>query len=74
MNLNTNLVIHGPCGTGKTWLACAIANEAIKQRHKTFYIRLPRLLELHDNMRNSGKSLSQAVQKYAKYELLILDE
>lgn len=74
MNLNTNLVIHGPCGTGKTWLACAIANEAIKQRHKTFYIRLPRLLELYDNMRNSGKSLSQAVQKYAKYELLILDE
>ena len=74
MNLNTNLVIYGPCGTGKTWLACAIANEAIKQRHKAFYIRLPRLLELYDNMRNSGKSLSQAVQKYAKFELLILDE
>lgn len=59
VKLNTNLVIYGPC---------AIASEAIKQRYKAFYIRVPRLLELYDNMRNSRRSLSQAVQKYAKYD------
>ena len=31
-------------------------------------------LKPYDNMRNSEKNLSQAVQRYAKYELLILDE
>lgn len=65
MKSDTNLVIHGPC---------AIASETIKQKHTAFYIRLPKLLELYNNIRNDGKSLSQTVQKYAKYELLILDE
>lgn len=31
-------------------------------------------LKPYDNMRNSEKNLSQAVQRYAKYKLLILDE
>lgn len=70
----TNIIIHGPCGTGKTWLACALANEAVKQKYKIYYIRLPELLETYNELRNMGKSLSQVVKKYAKYDLLILDE
>ena len=38
-----NLLITGPTGTGKTWLACAFANQACRQGHSARYIRLPRL-------------------------------
>lgn len=74
ITLKTNIIIHGPCGTGKTWLSCALANEAAKQKYKIFYIRMPELLEKYNELRNMGKSLSQVVKKYAKYDLLILDE
>ncbi|MFR6592689.1 ATP-binding protein [Catenibacterium sp.] len=47
----------------------------MKQRHKAFYIRLPRLLELYDNIRNSWKEpIPRQCRSIAKYELLILDE
>ena len=74
ITLKTNIIIHGPCGTGKTWLSCALANEAAKQKYKIFYIRMPELLEKYNELRNMGKSLSQVVKKYAKYDLLVLDE
>ncbi len=38
-----NLLITGPTGTGKTWLACAFANQACRQGYSARYIRLPRL-------------------------------
>lgn len=72
--LKTNIILHGPCGTGKTWLSCALANEAVKQKYKIYYIRIPELLETYNEYRNMGKSISQIVKKYAKYDLLILDE
>lgn len=74
IKLKTNIIIHGPCGTGKTWLACALANEAVKQKLKIYYIRLPELLETYNELRKMGKNLSQVVKKYSKYDLLILDE
>lgn len=74
INLKTNVIIHGPCGTGKTWLACALANEAVKQKFRVYYIRLPEMLEKHAEQRNMGKTLSQVVKSYNKYDLLIIDE
>ena len=70
IKLKTNIIIHGPCGTGKTWLACALANEAVKQKLKIYYIRLPELLETYNELRKMGKNLSQVVKKYSKYDLM----
>src|SRR5690606_24813541 len=41
-----NLVITGPTGVGKTYLACALAHKACREGYKALYQRLPRLL--HD--------------------------
>jgi DNA replication protein DnaC len=38
------LLIVGPTGTGKSWLACALGQSACRQGHSVRYVRLPRLL------------------------------
>ena len=38
-----NLILLGPCGVGKTFLACAFAQQAIRQGHTAFYTRQPQL-------------------------------
>ena len=40
-----NVLIIGPTGVGKSYLACALAHAACKADHSVRYIRLPRLLE-----------------------------
>ena len=41
-----NILITGPCGVGKSWLACALAHQACRDAFSALYLRLPRLL--HD--------------------------
>ena len=38
-----NLLITGPCGVGKTWLACALGQKACRDNTTVIYKRLPRL-------------------------------
>ena len=38
-----NLAICGPCGIGKSWLACALAQKACRDGHTVHYVRVPRL-------------------------------
>src|SRR5487761_1251471 len=40
-----NLVITGPTGVGKSFLACALANAALRQGHTAAYVRVPRLID-----------------------------
>ncbi len=39
-----NLLITGPCGSGKTYLACAIGHSACLREHSVRYFRLSRLM------------------------------
>jgi DNA replication protein DnaC len=39
-----NVLLCGPTGIGKTFLACALANQACRQGHSVLYVRLTRLL------------------------------
>ena len=66
--------IEGACGSGKTWLACALANAAIKQKKRVLYIRFPELLEKFHVGIKTGKEVSAIVKKYVKYDLMIIDE
>ena len=71
---NTNVILQGFTGSGKTFLACALGKQACKQTIRTHYIRVPDLLVEHDEAALTPKSNARLLKKYAGYGLLILDE
>lgn len=68
-----NLILIGPTGIGKTWIACALANKACRLGLKSHYTRVPRLLELLKIARGDGTYL-KTLDRILKYDLLILDD
>jgi len=68
-----NLLLTGPTGTGKTYLACALANQACRQGLATRYYRLPRLLEQLAIAHADG-SYPRLMQQLLRTELLVLDD
>jgi DNA replication protein DnaC len=51
-----NLMITGPCGVGKTWLACALAQSACRDGITVLYKRMPRLFDELDWLTETGVS------------------
>ncbi len=68
-----NLFITGPTGSGKSWLACAIGQQACRQGLAVKYIRVAKLLEELRIAHADGRYL-QLLQQLAKHDLLILDD
>jgi len=68
-----SLLIVGPTGCGKTWLACALGNAACRQGLSVMYLRATRLL---DDLRiaHADGSYSKKLAHLAKLDLLILDD
>lgn len=68
-----NLLITGPCGVGKSWLACALAHKACRDNRSALYARLPRLLEDLALARADGR-YPRLLKSLARVELLVLDD
>ena len=68
-----NVIITGPTGVGKTYLACALANRACRMGFSTFYIRIPKLFQ-DLAMAKADGSYSKIMKKLAKSRVLILDD
>lgn len=68
-----NVLITGPCGSGKTYLACALGYDACTKGYSTVYYRLSRLLHELTQARADG-SYRRLIMRLAKSELLILDD
>ena len=68
-----NLAITGPAGSGKTWLACALGNQACRLGLSVRYVRLPRLFEMLRIAHGDG-SYPRLMNQLAKTDLLILDD
>ncbi len=68
-----NIFITGATGSGKTYLACALAMEALRQYITVRYVRLSDLL-LECTVAWDEKRYDKVLQTYAKPKLLIIDE
>lgn len=68
-----NLLITGPTGVGKTWLACALAHKACRDGYTAQYLRVPRLWRELPIAKGDGR-YPKLLASYAKMEVLILDD
>ena len=68
-----NVIMCGPTGIGKTWLACALAQKACRDGFTVAYLRIPRLLHELKLAQADGTYLRQ-LRKIAGRDLLILDD
>ena len=68
-----NLIITGPCGVGKSWLACALGQKACREDFSVLYHRVPRLFTALDLARGDGR-YAKLLRMIAKAKLLILDD
>ena len=68
-----NVLITGPCGVGKSWLACALGQKACREDLSTAYHRVPRLFAALALARADGR-YARLLRQIAKVDLLILDD
>jgi len=68
-----NLVVTGPTGVGKSFLACALANAALRQGHTAFYVRVPRLIDDLAVGRADGR-YARILSSLGRVSLLVLDD
>jgi len=73
INHKQNIIITGPTGVGKTYLACALANSACRTGISSYYIRLPLLLK-ELSIATSDGSYGKILVKFSRIRLLIIDD
>ncbi len=73
INRHQNLVITGPTGCGKTYLACALGHHACHYDHSVRYYRATRLFELLTISHGDGSYL-KLINQLARTDVLIIDD
>ena len=73
INKHQNLLLTGPCGSGKTYIACALGHSACMKGYRVKYSRLSRLL-LELAQSKADGSYHKALQALSKLDCLILDD
>ena len=68
-----NLIITGPTGIGKSFLACAFLERACRRRFNAYYVRAPRLIHDLAVSRIDG-SYSRVLTRLARLDLLAIDD
>jgi DNA replication protein DnaC len=68
-----NLLITGPTGVGKSWIACALGHKACRDNRSVLYQRMPRLFEALALARGDGRH-ARLLKNLSRVELLILDD
>lgn len=68
-----SVLITGPTGAGKSWLACALAQYACRRGHSAYYQRVPRLSE-ELKIRHGNGTFGKWLLQLAKTDVLLLDD
>jgi len=68
-----NILITGPTGVGKSYLACALGHKACREGYRTLYVRLPRLLQELHIARGDGR-YGKVLAGLARMDLLLIDD
>lgn len=70
---HNNVLVLGPTGAGKSFVACALGNQAARDGHSVRYQRLSRLLDELAVSRAEGRC-ARLLGRLAKVRLLIIDD
>lgn len=70
----TDILVTGFTGTGKSYLACALAKQACKNQLSALYVRMPDMLREREESLSSGVSETKILRKYARFDVLAVDE
>lgn len=68
-----NLLITGPTGLGKSWIACALGHKACRAGRPVAYRRVPRLFEALAIAKGDGRH-ARLLKSIAMINVLILDD
>lgn len=68
-----NILITGPTGSGKTFIACALVHKALQLGFSAKYFRLPRLLQELQLSRSDGRYLN-ILNGFGKVDILVIDD
>ncbi len=70
---HAHVVIGGPTGVGKSWLACALGHKACREGYSVLYKRAPRLFADLATARGEGR-LPRLLAALERTRLLIIDD
>jgi DNA replication protein DnaC len=70
---NQTVLLTGPTGVGKSYIACALGNFAARHGHTVLDLRAPRLFEMLLGAKADGSHLKM-LTRLAKVQLLIVDD
>ena len=68
-----NIAVVGPTGVGKTFLACALANAALRRGHSALYLRASRMLDELAIARADGR-LARLAASWSRVDVLVIDD
>jgi len=68
-----SVLITGPTGAGKSWLACALAQYACRRGYSAVYQRVPRLQE-ELRIRHGSGAFGKWLLQLARTDVLVLDD
>ncbi|MBI1776884.1 MAG: ATP-binding protein [Proteobacteria bacterium] len=73
IDAHDNLILCGPTGVGKSWLASALGHQACRDNRSVLYARVPKLFAELALARGDGR-YARLLRPLGRVELLILDD